>query len=159
MRKLISNEHIGLFQQSVQQMKMLSRSELNIKWTLKGKPKALLIGIGGDLVIKVDSKFTMNQISGQVIEHEESWDLSESPLIAQVYFWASRRLFATVEAGKDTSDFIKDFSNRMSTPNKNVEIYPDPTGDPTKVMCACIFIPNAFYLNFLHTHLTCPNCS
>lgn len=117
---------------SVQQMVMLSTSVLNIKWTLRGKPKSPVFTIGGDLIIKVNSKFTLNQISGQVIEHEESWDLSQSSLIAQAYFWASRRLFATVEAGKDVSDAIKDVSKRMTKENKNVEMYPDPTGDPTK---------------------------
>ncbi|KAH6769531.1 transmembrane protein [Perilla frutescens var. frutescens] len=117
---------------SVQQMVMLSTSELNIKWTLRGKPKSPIFTIGGDLIIKVNSKFTLNQISGQVVEHQESWDLSQSSLVAQAYFWASRRLFATVEAGKDVSDSIKDVSQRMTKENKNVEMYPDPTGDPTK---------------------------
>lgn len=114
-------------------MVMLSTSVLNINWTIRGKPKSPIFSIGGDLTIKVDSKFTLNQISGQVIEHEEIWDLSASSRIAQAYFWTSRRFFATVEAGKDVSDFIKDLTNRFQTQNKNVEIYPDPTGDPTKV--------------------------
>ncbi|KAL8557812.1 hypothetical protein ACS0TY_005055 [Phlomoides rotata] len=117
---------------SVQQMEMLSTSELHIKWTLRGKPKSPIFRIAGDLVVRVNSKFTLNQISGQVIEHEESWDLSESPLVSQAYFWASRRLFATIEAGKDVSGSIKDLTKDMATENKNVEIYPDPTGDPTK---------------------------
>ncbi|KAL2549239.1 hypothetical protein Fot_10769 [Forsythia ovata] len=117
---------------SVQQMMMLSTSVLNIKWTIKGKPKSPLFSLGGDLIVKVNSKFTLNQISGQVIEHEELWDLSASSLIAQAYFWTSRRLFSTVEAGKDVGDFIKDLKNRVTTENKNLEIYPDPTGDPTK---------------------------
>lgn len=119
--------------QTVQQMVMLSTSVLNIKWTLKGKPKSPIFKIGGDVVVKVNSIFTLNQISGQVIEHQESWDLSESSPLAQVYFWSSKRLFATVEAGKDVSDFIKDSTNRVEAKNKNVETYPDPTGDPTKV--------------------------
>lgn len=114
-------------------MVMLSTSVLNIKWTLRGKPKSPIFIIGGDLILKVNSKFTLNQISGQVVEHEETWDPSQSSFIAQAYFWASRRLFATVEAGKDVSDSIKDVSKRMAKENKNVEMYPDPTGDPTKV--------------------------
>ncbi|XP_051120219.1 uncharacterized protein LOC127243990 [Andrographis paniculata] len=117
---------------TVQQMEMLSTSVLNIKWTLRGKPKSPFFIAGGDVIVKVDSIFTMNQISGQVIEHEESWDLSESSMIAQTYFWMSRRIFATVEGGKDASNFIKDLTNRMATENKNIESYPDPTGDPTK---------------------------
>lgn len=118
------------FLQSVQEMVMLSTSLLSIKWTLMGKPKSL---IGEELIVKVHSKFTLNQISGQVIEHEELWDLSASSFLAQAYFWASRRLYATSEAGKDVIDFVKDFNSRRTTENRNVEMYPDPSGDPTKV--------------------------
>ncbi|XP_058219625.1 uncharacterized protein LOC131330149 isoform X1 [Rhododendron vialii] len=117
---------------TVQEMVMLSTSVLSIKWTIKGKPKSLPAGIGGDLIIKVASQFTLNQISGQVIEHEEFWDLSASSPIAQAYFWTSRRLFATIESGKDVSDFVKDITSRFSAPKENLEIYPDPSGDPMK---------------------------
>ncbi|XP_057471349.1 uncharacterized protein LOC130760157 isoform X2 [Actinidia eriantha] len=117
----------------VQEMVMLSTSVLSIKWTIKGTPKSLLAGIGGDLIVKVTSQFTLNQISGQVIEHEEFWDLSASSAIAQAYFWTSRRLFATIEAGKDVADFVKNITSRSSTQKENLEIYPDPSGDPTKL--------------------------
>ncbi|MBA0647101.1 hypothetical protein Goklo_015010 [Gossypium klotzschianum] len=117
----------------VQEMVMLSTSVLNIKWTIQGKPKSFVAGIGGDLIIRVNSQFTLNQISGQVIEHEELWDLSSSSIIAQAFFWTSRRLFATVEAAKDLADGAKDLSTRFSTKQENTEVYPDPSGDPTKV--------------------------
>ncbi|XP_012476922.1 uncharacterized protein LOC105792728 [Gossypium raimondii] len=116
----------------VQEMVMLSTSVLNIKWTIQGKPKSFVAGIGGDLIIRVNSQFTLNQISGQVIEHEELWDLSSSSIIAQAFFWTSRRLFATVEAAKDLADGAKDLSTRFSTKQENTEVYPDPSGDPTK---------------------------
>ncbi|MBA0797131.1 hypothetical protein Gohar_007853 [Gossypium harknessii] len=116
----------------VQEMVMLSTSVLNIKWTIQGKPKSFVAGIGGDLIIRVNSQFTLNQISGQVIEHEELWDLSSSSIIAQAFFWTSRRLFATVEATKDLADGAKDLSTRFSTKQENTEVYPDPSGDPTK---------------------------
>ncbi|KAG6645324.1 hypothetical protein I3843_08G110300 [Carya illinoinensis] len=117
---------------SVQEMTMLSTSVLIIKWTIKGKPKSFLAGVGGDLIIKVNSQFTLNQISGQVVEHEEFWDLSSSSVIAQAFFWASRRLFATVEAGKDLADGVKNLTSRFSTEKENLEMYPDPSGDPMK---------------------------
>ncbi|GAV89134.1 DUF2358 domain-containing protein [Cephalotus follicularis] len=117
---------------SVQEMVMLSTSVLSIKWTIRGRPKSIIAGVGGDLIIKVISKFTLNQISGQVIEHEESWDLSASSAIAQAFFWASRRVFATMEAGKDLADIVKNLSSQLSAEKENLEIYPDPSGDPTK---------------------------
>ncbi|KAK8535570.1 hypothetical protein V6N13_082056 [Hibiscus sabdariffa] len=116
----------------VQEMVMLSTSVLSIKWTVQGKPKSLVAGIGGDLIMRVNSRFTLNQISGQVIEHEEAWDLSSSSVVAQAFFWTSRRLFATVEAAKDLADGAKDLSSRFSTKQENPEVYPDPSGDPTK---------------------------
>ncbi|KAK2974285.1 hypothetical protein RJ640_016771 [Escallonia rubra] len=117
---------------SVQEMAMLSTSVLTIKWTIKGKPKSFLASIGGDLIVKVISQFTLNQISGQVIEHEEFWDLSASTSVAQAYFWISRRLFSTVEAGKDAADSVKKLTSQISSEKENLEIFPDPTGDPTK---------------------------
>ncbi|XVE90614.1 hypothetical protein DITRI_Ditri20bG0091900 [Diplodiscus trichospermus] len=117
---------------TVQEMLMLSTSVLSIKWTIQGKPKSFLASIGGDLIIRVNSQFTLNQISGQVIEHEEFWDLSSSSAIAQAFFWISRRLFATIEAGKDLADGVKDLSTHSSTKQENLEVYPDPSGDPTK---------------------------
>ncbi|OMP05214.1 hypothetical protein CCACVL1_02002 [Corchorus capsularis] len=113
-------------------MVMLSTSVLSIKWTIQGKPKSFLASIGGDVIIRVNSKFTLNQISGQVVEHEELWDLSSSSVNAQAFFWASRRLFATIEAGKDLADGAKDLSTRFPPKQENVEVYPDPSGDPTK---------------------------
>ncbi|KAG9446449.1 hypothetical protein H6P81_012577 [Aristolochia fimbriata] len=116
---------------SIQEMVMLSTSVLSIKWTIKGKPKNSLANIG-DLIIRVNSRFTLNQISGQVVEHEEIWDLSSSSALAQAYFWGSRRLFATFEAGRDVADTFKDLMSKVSMENENLEIYPDPSGDPTK---------------------------
>lgn len=119
--------------QTVQEMMMLSTSVLSIKWTIKGKPKnAVLAGIGGDLVVSVSSRFTLNQISGQVIEHEESWDLSSSSIVAQAYFWASRTLYSAIQAGNDTIDSAKKMTRRLSPEKENTEIFPDPLGDPTK---------------------------
>lgn len=117
---------------TVQEMVMLSTSVLSIKWTIKGRPKSFISIIGGDLLIRINSKFTLNQISGQVIEHEELWDLSASSLIAQAFFWTSRRVYATVESGKDFTDVAKKFTTRSSSEKENIEIYPDPSGDPTK---------------------------
>ncbi|CAL1352891.1 unnamed protein product [Linum trigynum] len=119
---------------SVQEMVMLSTSLLRIRWTVRGKPKAFAGALfAGELIIKVNSEFTLNQISGQVIEHRESWDLSASSPPGQAFFWASRRLFATVEAGKDLGVLFKDLGSRISTQkDSSDDIYPDPSGDPTK---------------------------
>lgn len=112
---------------------MLSTSVLRINWTIRGKPKSFIAGIGGDLILRVTSKFTLNQISGQVIQHEELWDISASSASAQAFFWASRALYSTSESVKDLADSAKNLSSKFSTKQENLEIYPDPSGDPTKV--------------------------
>lgn len=117
---------------TVQEMVMSSSSTLSIKWTLRGKPKNALFAIGGDLILRVNSRYVLNQISGQVVEHEELWDLSASSALAQSYFWISRRLFSAVESGKDTIDAVKNLTSSFSTEKENTDIYPDPLGDPTK---------------------------
>ncbi|ESQ28861.1 hypothetical protein EUTSA_v10018969mg [Eutrema salsugineum] len=116
---------------TIQEMVMLSTSVLRIRWTVKGKPKSILATVSGDLIIKVKSEFTLNQISGQVIEHEEYWDSSSSSPIAQAYFWTSRRLFASSESTKDLVDATKDITASFTTRGEDTEIYRDPT-DPTK---------------------------
>ncbi|OAY71935.1 hypothetical protein ACMD2_24050 [Ananas comosus] len=118
---------------TVQEMGMLSTSELIIKWTLRGKPKNphwRRLDTSGGLQIHLEPD--KNQISGQVVEHVESWDLSASSIIVQAYFWFSRRLFSTIEAGKDTIDAVKSTATNFSTRKENLDIYPDPSGDPTK---------------------------
>ncbi|KAF5726336.1 hypothetical protein HS088_TW22G00013 [Tripterygium wilfordii] len=117
---------------TVQEMVMLSTSVLSIRWTVKGRPKSFIASIGGDLIIRVNSQFILNQISGQVLEHEEFWDLSDSSAAGQAFFWTSRRLFAAGEAGKDFVDFINNFTSLISTKEENLEIYRDPLGDPMK---------------------------
>ncbi|XP_071732095.1 uncharacterized protein [Rutidosis leptorrhynchoides] len=131
-RPLWFNDALNKPNASVQDMSMLSTSVLNIKWTLKGNPKNPLASIGGPVILKVNSRFTLNQISGQVIEHEELWDLSSSSAIAKAYFWASRRLYSTIQSSKDLSDSLKNFSSRFSPKKEEMNIYPDPSGDPAK---------------------------
>ncbi|GJV49088.1 hypothetical protein Tco_1439300 [Tanacetum coccineum] len=92
----------------------------------------LSTSVGGPVILNVNSRFTLNQISGQVTEHEEVWDLSSSSTIGQAYFWASRRLFSAIESSKDFYDSLKNFSSRFSPKKENFKIYPDPSGDPTK---------------------------
>jgi len=120
---------------AVQEMKMLTTSVLNIKWTLRGKPKLPpASALGGEVVLSVNSVFTLNQISGQVVEHEDEWDLSASDPLAQAYFWTTRLAFSTIEAGKDSAEKVKGMTNALDKGKDNDKnsYYPDPSGDPRK---------------------------
>jgi hypothetical protein len=69
---------------------MLSTSTFNIKWSLRGKLKILpTLVLWGDVILLVDSTFTLNQISGQVIEHEDELDTSTLDPIVEAYFLKS----------------------------------------------------------------------
>lgn len=123
-----------LLPQAVREMDMLSTSVLNIKWTIQGKPKLPPASVlGGELVLAVNSTFTMNQISGQVILHEDEWDLSASHLPTQAYFYTTRLAFSAVEAGKDVAEFAQGLMRQLDKGGDNNLIYPDPSGDPKKV--------------------------
>ncbi|KAG0566221.1 hypothetical protein M758_7G043700 [Ceratodon purpureus] len=118
---------------AVREMKMLSTSVLNIKWTIQGKPKLPpASALGGELVLAVSSTFTMNQISGQVTRHEDEWDLSASDPATQAYFWTTRMAFSAVEGGKDLADGAQNLTKQLDKGNENNSIYPDPSGDPRK---------------------------
>eukprot|EP01018_Ginkgo_biloba_P025424 Gb_14335 [translate_table: standard] len=117
---------------TVQEMEMLSTSILNIKWTVRGKPKFSSLITGGDVIICINSIFTLNQISGQVIEHKEDWDLSSSSSLGQAYFWASRWLYVTVEVGKDAAEAANDLKKLFNKEEESPDIFADPSGDPTK---------------------------
>ena len=133
--------------QAVREMVMESTSVLTIKWVLRGQPK--LAG-SGDLVLSIKGTFTLNQISGQVVEHIEDWDLSGSSPLAQVYFWLSRLSYSTLEGGKDSLDALKELNDKVSDglrSNQNENVYRDPT-DPNKVSQSIIYRaknPNAPY--------------
>lgn len=116
---------------TVQEMSMQSTSVLNIKWTIRGRPKILAL-ISGDVIIYINSRFTLNQISGQVLEHQEDWDLSASSGLRQAYFWASRWLYVTVEAGKDVAEVVNDIKSSFDKEEERPDIFSDPSGDPTK---------------------------
>ncbi|KAH7387727.1 hypothetical protein KP509_16G038200 [Ceratopteris richardii] len=114
---------------AVREMVMLSTSVLNIKWVLRGKPKIP----GPDIVLAVNDTFTLNQISGQVVEHLQEWDLSGCSPISQAYFWASRLAYSSVENSKDAAEaaqgLTKLFDQKKDEDKE--KYYPDPT-DPTK---------------------------
>ena len=127
-----------LLAQAVREMRMLSTSILNIKWTVRGKPKLPpASALGGKLVWAVNSTFIMNQISGQVTRHEDEWDLSGSDPAAQAYFWTTRLAFSAVEGGKDmaqgAADGAQGLTKQLDKGAENNSIYPDPSGDPRKV--------------------------
>ena len=94
---------------TVQEMVLFVTSVLSSKWIVKGNPKSSLAFIGGDLVIQINSHYTINQISGQVIEREELWECSSSSIVGKTYFRSQyRRVYAAVEGAKDLADLVKD---------------------------------------------------
>lgn len=135
---------------------MQSTSNLTIRWALRGKPKnPLFASVGGDVIVivRVESRFVLNQISGQVLEQAESWDLSASSLPAQAYFWLSRRVYSAVESGKDAIEAAKSAASSGLTTkgDQNLEAYPDPSADPTKVRESLPFFSFELRLLLMHS--------
>lgn len=128
-------------------MVMLSTSVLNIKWVLRGRPKIP----GPDLVLAINDTFTLNQISGQVVEHVQEWDLSGSSPVAQAYYWASRLAYSTVESGRDAAEAVQGVGKLLQKDrNEDKEkYYRDPT-DPTKVGNPIRFVLKLSYTVILY---------
>eukprot|EP00252_Welwitschia_mirabilis_P002841 TRINITY_DN1284_c0_g1_i2.p1 TRINITY_DN1284_c0_g1~~TRINITY_DN1284_c0_g1_i2.p1 ORF type:complete len:226 (+),score=40.97 TRINITY_DN1284_c0_g1_i2:147-824(+) len=116
---------------TVQEMSMLSTSVLNVRWTVRGRLKAIGFSLG-HMSIVINSTYTLNQISGQVLEHVEEWNVSSSSGLGQAYFWASRVLDVTTEAGNDLVDVVNNMKSRFAKEEENRDIFADPMGDPTK---------------------------
>eukprot|EP00897_Mesotaenium_endlicherianum_P008493 jgi/Mesen1/7672/ME000401S07004 len=125
---------------AVLQMVMRSTSVLTIRWRLTGRPRIppASVLVPADVTLTVLSTFTVNQISGQVIEHSDEWNLGGSSPPAAAYFWTSRLAWTVAETGRDTKEAIegvskmlqgKDEDGRNSSSSGN--IYADPT-DPRK---------------------------
>lgn len=117
---------------AILQMVMRGPGVLNIRWRVKGRlrfPPAALAA--GDLVLTVSSTFTLNQISGQVVEHRDEWNLGGSSPPAAAYYWASRLAWTVNEAGKDASDAFKAVFRFLDRRDDMGNIYADPT-DPRK---------------------------
>ncbi|CAI5500181.1 unnamed protein product [Closterium sp. Naga37s-1] len=108
-------------------MSMESTSVLVITWQLRG----YLVIPGGLLDARVTSTFTLNQISGQVIQHRDQWDVASSALPIQLAFWASRLAWAASEAIKDVTE--KSGEGSKSGGGDSNYIYPHPSGDPRRV--------------------------
>ncbi|KAJ7535749.1 hypothetical protein O6H91_12G044500 [Diphasiastrum complanatum] len=118
----------------VRRMEMLSTSVLNIQWAVSGRAKFPASLLCGEVILAVTSTFIMNQISGQVVTHEDQWDLSGSSPMAQAYFWVTRLAYSTVEAGKDAADIPRSISKLLDSGKDEDKstFYVDPTGDPRK---------------------------
>jgi len=130
-------------------MNMLSTSVLNIKWTIRGRPKLPSVFPLGVLLLTISSTFTMNQISGQVLLHEDEWNLSASHSPPQAYFWTTRLAFSVVQAGKDFVEYAHGLTKQLDE-GDNI-IYPDPSGDPRKVSPKNLFTFLGYRTAFFRT--------
>lgn len=129
---------------SIIRMAMLSTSVLKIEWILRGKPKLFALGVDR-VVQKVTSTYTLNQISGQVVEHVEEWDLSGSTPQAKVYFWTTRLAYTAVQAGKDAGLLVDGLKKMLDKGDDSdaAFYYQDPSGDPRK-----FFVEDNFQSDF-----------
>eukprot|EP00850_Spirogloea_muscicola_P002945 SM000011S19123 [mRNA] locus=s11:994272:995935:+ [translate_table: standard] len=118
----------------VLQMVMRTTSELTIRWRVQGKPRLPPASlVAGPLLLTITSTFVLNQISGQVVEHRDEWDLSGSSVPGAAYFWSSRLAWTVAEQGRDASEAMKGAARLLDQGrDEGANIYPDPSGDPRK---------------------------
>lgn len=106
-----------------------------IEWDLTGKLRSP--PGGGQLRAKMTSTFELDQITGRVKAHSESWDLGDNDatsLAAKISANAARRAWATARAAEDAADKsakLLDSLSSFDTDDEGEYFQPDPT-DPTK---------------------------
>ena len=105
-----------------------------IEWELKGKLRS---PPGGSLAAAMTSTFELDQITGRVKAHSESWDLGSNEstsLPAKITANAARRTWAAARAAEDAADMSSKLLDSLSSFDSDDEgeyFEPDPT-DPTK---------------------------
>ena len=106
-----------------------------IEWRLRGKLRSP--PGAGRLDAKMTSTFELDQITGRVKAHSESWDLgdnSATPLGAKIAANAARRAWATARAAEDAADKsakLLDSLSSFDSDDEGAYFEPDPS-DPTK---------------------------
>ena len=116
-------------------MVMRSTSQLTIRWRLRGS--FLLPGasqIGGPLTLTLTSTYELNQISGQVTDQTDEWELVGSSPAAAAFFWTSRLAWTVAESGRDAKETLGGMKRFLDEGKEGDggNIYADPT-DPRKV--------------------------
>ena len=87
-----------------------------IEWELKGKLRS---PPGGSLAAAMTSTFELDQITGRVKAHSESWDLGSNEstsLPAKITANAARRAWAAARAAEDAADMSSKESTSSPTP-------------------------------------------
>jgi hypothetical protein len=110
------------------QMLDSSPNKAQIDWQLSGRLSSF------DVTVPVKSVFELNLVTGRVIGHSESWDLSKVPPPAAAALTGSRVLWSAKANAKQTSDSI---SNKVNESLQSLgsmeddEYYMNPN-DPTR---------------------------
>lgn len=112
----------------VTRLRMLDNGTAEISWQLKGQVAVWQIDI------PVTSTFTLNLVTGRVLTHNETWDLSglSPPVSAAVT--ASRMAWSAQQVSKDAGEGINnamDSLSSMASLDDDDQYYQNPT-DPTK---------------------------
>eukprot|EP00775_Hariotina_reticulata_P008669 gene8668-8850_t len=113
---------------SVMKLQMIDNSQAQINWLLAGQLAAF------NVVIPMTSVFELNLLTGRVLSHRESWDLSGLSPPAAAAVLGSRMLWSAKAASKDASN---DLGNKVTQSLNSLastdedEYYMNPN-DPTK---------------------------
>lgn len=114
---------------TIQKVQMLDKANAQIDWQLTGQ-----MGMA-PLDISLTSLIEMNLVTGRILSHKESWDLSRVPTPLRLMISASRASWSAKQAGKDTQEGLSKVADSISSLGSTDEdsntIYRDPT-DPTK---------------------------
>lgn len=111
----------------IKKVRMEDNTEVRFDWEVAGQLQSFLVRI------QMESVFKLNQLTGRVEEHSESWNLRRCSPVAALAVFANRVLWSAKQASLDASEQIGKVTDSLSSFSSMDEesIYRNPN-DPTK---------------------------
>lgn len=110
----------------IRKMSMAKEDVACIEWTIEGESKA------GKIVVDVKSMFTLNLISGRVLEREDTFRLDNCPVQTKAVFISSMSAYSLKAKAKDMAEVAKRISGSFSSFDESDEEYFADPRDPNK---------------------------
>lgn len=110
----------------VTKLRMISRDVGAVSYRLRGSIAAIPVDIDFEDV------FELNLLTGRVLKHTESWDLSRCSLPGKVAFTASRLVWAARQQASDTKDGGSKLMASLSSMDEGDQGFQANPNDPTR---------------------------
>lgn len=113
-------------QVTIKRIQMADKSNALIEWRLRGSVAVFPVDIN------YKSEFELNQLTGRVITHRESWDLGSCSPPAALAATASRAAWSAKQTSKDAKEGIDKVTDTFNSMGSDDEEFMANPSDPTR---------------------------